>query len=90
MVAHYSSGRSVDPSALTHSAHPDSPVCATQPPERYGAVIRIIPRVAEAILVVRDARVPPQEQLAAIASLQPPQPDQPRPVTLKYLRSTFY
>ena len=76
--------------STSHSAHSDSPVCAAQPPERYGAVIRIIPRVAEAIFVVRNARAPPQEQLAAIAGLQPPEPDQPRPVTLKYLRSTFY
>ena len=58
--------------STSHSAHSDSPVRAAQPPERYGAVIRIITRVAEAIFVVRNARVPPQEQLAAIAGLQPP------------------
>ena len=58
--------------STSHSAHSDSPVRAAQPPERYGAVIRIIPRVAEAIFVVRNAGVPPQEQLAAIAGLQPP------------------
>ena len=50
----------------------DSLVRALPPPDRYGAVIRIITRVAEAIFVVRNARVPPQEQLAAIAGLQPP------------------
>ena len=58
--------------SASHFAHSDSPVRAAQPPERYGAVIRIITRVAEAIFVVRDARAPPQEQLAAIAGLQPP------------------
>ena len=58
--------------SASHFAHSDSPARAAQPPERYGAVIRIIPRVAEAIFVVRNARVPPQEQLAAIAGLQPP------------------
>ena len=57
---------------------------AALPPERYGAVIHIIPRVAEAIFVVRNAGVPPGEQLATIASLRPPQPGQARAVTLKY------
>ena len=58
--------------SASHFTHSDSPLCAVLPPERYGAVIRIITRVAEAIFVVRNARVPPQEQLAAIAGLQPP------------------
>ena len=58
--------------STSHSAHSDSPVRAAQPPERYGAVIRIIPRVAEAIYVVRNARVRSGEQLVAIAGLHPP------------------
>ena len=58
--------------STSQCAHYDSPVRAAQPPERYGAVIHIISRVAEAIYVVRNAGVPPGEQLAAIASLQPP------------------
>ena len=58
--------------STSHFAHSDSTVRAALPPERYGAVIRITPRVAEAICVVRNAGVPPQEQLAAIAGLQPP------------------
>ena len=58
--------------SASHFAHSDSPVRAAQPPERYGAVIRITPRVGEEIYVVRNAGVPPQEQLAAIAGLQPP------------------
>ena len=58
--------------STSHCAHSDSPVRAALPPERYGAVIRITPRVGEAIYVVRNAGVPPQEQLAAIAGLQPP------------------
>ena len=58
--------------STSHCAHSDSPVRAALPPERYGAVILIIPTVAEAIFVVRNARVPPQEQLAAIAGLRPP------------------
>ena len=66
---------------------------AAQPPERYGAVIRITPRVGEAIYVVRNAGVPPQEQqLAAIAGLQPPQPRQPRArgLRLKCIIYTLY
>ena len=62
----------------TSNAHSDSPVRAALPPERYGVVIRITPRVAEAICVVGNAGAPPQEQLAAIAGLQPPQLGQPR------------
>ena len=58
--------------STSHFVHSDSPVCAAQPPERYGAVVHITPRVAEAILVVRNAGAPPGEQLVAIAGLQPP------------------
>ena len=50
----------------------DSLVRALPPPDRYGAVIRITPRVGEAIYVVRNAGALPGEQLAAIAGLQPP------------------
>ena len=58
--------------SASHFTHSDSPLCAVLPPERYGAVIHIIPGVAEAIFVVRNPGVPPGEQLAAIASLRPP------------------
>ena len=58
--------------STSHFAHSGSPVWAAQPPERYGAAIRITSRVAEAIYVVRNAGAPPGEQLAAIAGLQPP------------------
>ena len=76
--------------SASHFTHSDSPLCAVLPPERYGAVIHIIPGVAEAIFVVRNPGVPPGEQLATIASLRPPQPGQARAVTLKYLIYTFY
>ena len=42
------------------------------PPERYGTMLHITLGAAEAIFVVRNAGVPPGEQLAAIASLRPP------------------
>ena len=61
------------------------------PPERYGTMLHITPGVAEAIFVVRNAGVPPGEQLAAIASLRPP-PARPaaRPLTEIPYRYTMH